>query len=134
MSYKVSVESSFRQDLKSFKKNPQAEKEIKEGVLQILDNPMAGEYLRGNLSGIRKISIGRRPEYRIMYRLYQCCNPDKDNCEVCIVKTDDEIPAEECMGLIQFVFVKTREECNNLYGLSKKYFDGTLMDDMTTIQ
>lgn len=120
MSYRVVHLSSFQKDVKGFKKQPSIVSEAKEKILEIIENPATGGFLLKSWEGFQKVSFHNKPEIRLIYRVYPCCmlKDIEHKNESCIY--EDEV-LEDCSGLIDFVFMKTREECNNLYALSKKY-------------
>lgn len=120
MPYKVRTNSSFQRDFKVFKKNKPAKELIARHVEDVISNPGSGSPYESNLSGLYKLTFGDRPQYRIIYRLYQCCDMKQEDC--------DPPGNQECKGLIQLLYVKTREECNNLYKKEKSYFDQSIID------
>lgn len=121
MPYQEYVKNTFKQDLKAFKNTP-AFKDVKAAIIKVLDNPEAGEPMVGNMAGILKVSFYDRPGkkknqpyLRLLYKVKACC--DQTECEY------GDKPETTCDGVIILMFVKTREDCNNLYSLSKSYFD-----------
>lgn len=131
MPYKVSFTSRFERDSKTFKKNKLAKTLIKEQIERIIENPNIGEMMSGNIFPFMKSAFGESPQYRILYVKYDCCLIVKDNKQGSDCKFDDLEPLEEvaeCEGMIEFAFVRTREDCNNLYKQSKKYFENYLRD------
>lgn len=121
MPYKIQIESSFSRDMKSFKKNARLKQEIGEHLESILADPGAGKRLSSNMEGLFNYGFGSKPQYRIIYRLYNCCDMGVADCPP--FQEGDGDTEEGCKGLIQFLFIKTREECNNLYNFKKKYFE-----------
>lgn len=115
MSYNISYSSAFAKDIKGYKKSPQIKAAILGAIDEILKSPEGGELLKGQWDGFMKYSFHKSPEFRIIYHLYDCCrNCDMQKCDL------HETP-KTCIGHINFVFAKTREECNNLYRKDKKY-------------
>ena len=88
---------------------------IQEGTLQ-------GEKLKGNFQGFYKVLFGHKPEYRLVYKIYDC-KINKNGNMSCIFDDIEHTMEEllECSGLIEFVLIKTRENMNNLYALPKKH-------------
>lgn len=122
MGYRVVNRSSFRQDVKGFKKQADILAEAQQKVAEIIENPAIGEFLVGSWVGFQKVSFHNKPQIRLIYRVYPCCrNAENQSEDACIY---EEEPNEECSGLIDFLFLKTREECNNLYAQRKSYSDG----------
>ncbi len=132
MPYKVSYQNCFERDLKKItKKNKPLKDIIKVQVLQVIENPNIGELYSGNLYPFRKIGFGESPQYRLIYVLYDCC-PIQDKQEEIVCRFDDVEELEDetiCQGMVEFIFIKTREDCNNLYRKSKKYFEKYLRED-----
>ena len=120
MAYKIAYRSSFERDFKKLKLGIQnyvldiADK-IQNGILQ-------GEKLKGNFQGFYKFPFGHKPEYRLVYKIYDCRITKAGNPE-CLFNDIEHTIKEllECDGLIEFVLIKTREEMNNLYALSRKH-------------
>ncbi|MCA6364396.1 MAG: hypothetical protein IM638_15270 [Bacteroidetes bacterium] len=87
---------------------------------EIHHNPASGELLKHNLQGLTSYHFNRKPEMRIIYAVYSC-HERKEGILSCrfddILHTDEEL--ETCNGLIEFLFVKTREELNNGYKVIK---------------
>ena len=118
--YKVAYRSSFERDFKKLI-SP-----IQSFVLDIADRiqneTLQGEKLKGNFQGFYKFSFGHKPEYRLIYKKYDC-RIEKNGNPKCMFN-DIEHTIEEllnCNGLIEYVLIKNREEMNNLYTQSKKY-------------
>jgi mRNA-degrading endonuclease RelE of RelBE toxin-antitoxin system len=122
MSYKVSKLTTFHRDFKGL--TPQMKEEVLEISDEIIENPTSGEPLRHSMKGFSKYSFNRKPEYRLIYAIYNCLLADK-NHKLNKCHHDDVTHYEKelasCEGLIEFIWVKTREECNNLYSQDKKY-------------
>ena len=124
MPYKIHYLNAFKNDIKIFKNNQKLTAELQNIILEIVATPHNGELLRGSWLGFLKVGFGNKPQYRVVYAIYDCCNKDdKDNetldkaCEY----TDGN--ATDCIGLIDFVRVETRESFSNLYSKNKKYTD-----------
>ena len=120
MAYKVAYRRSFERDYKKLKSAVQS------FVLDIADRiqngTLQGENLKGNFRGFYKFPFGHRPEYRIVYKIYDC-RIEKDGNPKCLFDDIEHTAVEilNCGGLIEFVLIKTREEMNNLYRQSKKH-------------
>jgi len=120
MAYKVSFRSSFERDFK--KLNPPVKSLVLDIADQIQDKTLQGEKLKGDFHGFCKFSFGRNPEYRLVYKIYDCRIEKGGNIKCMfddIEHTEEELL--NCNGLIEFVLIKTRETMNNLYAQSKKY-------------
>jgi len=119
MAYKISFRSSFERDFKKLTSRVQnfvldvADK-IQEGTLQ-------GQPLKGNFQEFYKFPFGHKPEYRMVYKMYDC-RIVKNGNPTCMFDDIEHTIEEllECNGLIEFVLIKTREEMNNLYAQPKK--------------
>jgi mRNA-degrading endonuclease RelE of RelBE toxin-antitoxin system len=120
MAYKIAYRSSFERSFKKLK--PHIQDFVLDIADKIQDGTIQGEQLKGNFQGFYKFPFGHKPEYRLVYKIYQC-RIYKDGKLTCmfddIEHTIEEL--QECSGLIEFVLVKTREEMNNLYARQKKY-------------
>ena len=120
MAYKVAYRSSFERDFKKLKLPVQ--NFVLDIAEQIQKETLHGEKLKGNFQGFYEFSFGHKPEYRLVYKIYDC-RIGKDENVKCLFD-DIEHTKEEllnCNGLIEYVLIKTREEMNNLYAQSKKY-------------
>ena len=120
MAYKVAYRSSFERDFKKLK--PPVQNFILNIADQIQNETLQGEKLKGSFQGFCKFSFGHKPEYRLVYKIYNC-RIEKDRSLKCMFD-DIEHTTEEllnCNGLIEFILIKTREEMNNLYAQSKKF-------------
>ena len=119
MAYKVSFRNSFERDFKKLKPNTQ--EFILDIADKIQDKTVQGEKLKGNFKSFYKFPFGYKPEYRLVYKIYQCLT-NKGGKPTCMFDDIEHTPEElsTCDGLIEFVLVKTREEMNNLYAQSKK--------------
>jgi len=121
--YQTVSTNSFSKDTKRFKNDKAIRELYKNAVQTIVDNPEIGTQYTSNLYPYFKYEIGEKPQFRLMYTLYECndyCRKE-DNC-----KHDDITFSEECQGLIEFHFFKTREECNNFYARDREYFQERL--------
>lgn len=133
MPYKISHRQSFVRDLKDFKQNKLQKEAILDAVKRIIENPLLGETLVGAWSetGFRKISFMNRPQLRLFYVLYPCCPlalKEKESCRFDEITDNQVIPNNDCLGFVEFVFIRTRESCNNLYAKDKKYIEGYLLE------
>ena len=120
MAYKISFRSSFERDFKKLRPH------IQEFILDIADKiqerKIQGEELKGNYRSFYKFPFGHKPEYRLVYKIYDCRRYQNGN-PICLFDDIEHTREEilECSGLIEFVLIKSREEMNNLYSKSKKY-------------
>ena len=119
---------SFIKDIKDFKKNKPLQIKILEHIDTIVANPANLGFLVGNLAGLRKYCFGSHPEYRIIFRLYDCCNAGQEAEKICPHPVAD-VADTDCSGLIQLLHVKTREDCNRLYKKGKADIKKSLLDD-----
>lgn len=126
--YILSVRRDAEKSLKKIKKScsKKAFSEFIDILDEICEDPeTAGEPYTGNLSGMYKYVHGIKPEYRIIYSFYEMEhikeNPD---CFEDIELSEEDFENEE--GIVDILFVKTREECNNLYKKKLPYFQDKL--------
>ncbi len=135
--YQANVKNTFKHDKKKFKKEKKLSALIEEACEQILSNPEIGEAYLGNLVPFFKYKLEYNDsEFRIIYTFYACCDQKQQETKKCRFETEN-LPSEgtevnafdmsTCAGLVSFVWVKTREECNNFY--SKAKFDKSLIQD-----
>jgi mRNA-degrading endonuclease RelE of RelBE toxin-antitoxin system len=119
MAYKISFRSSFERDFKKLK--PRIQNFVLNVADKIQEGTLHGERLKGNFQGFYKFPFGHKPEYRLVYKTYDCRIVDHGN-PVCMFDDIEHTWEEllECNGLIEFVLIKTREEMNNLYAQPKK--------------
>jgi mRNA-degrading endonuclease RelE of RelBE toxin-antitoxin system len=120
MAYKIAFRNSFERDFKKLK--PLTQNFVLDVADKIQERTLYGEQLKGSFQGFYKFPFGHKPEYRLVYKMYDCRIVDNGN-PVCMFD-DIEHTMEEllkCNGLIEFVLIKTREEMNNLYTKPKKY-------------
>ena len=125
MTYKIAYRSSFERDLKAFKKDKSLKEAIRTHLQKLVENPTIGDPLVGAWSGFYKLPFHDRPALRILYVIYPCCPFDVKERHLCRfdeLSIDEPTPAE-CLGMVEFVFVRTREECNNLYAKGRSYTD-----------
>lgn len=127
MAFKVQKVTAFDRDVKSFKDNKSAKEHLSEAFFKILEDPTEGKQMTGNLKGCRSYAYGNKPEYRILYFLFECCNKGETDCDQCRIQNDDDVAVNECEGLVKMIKVGTREEFNNWY---KKDFSKYNTDDM----
>jgi len=120
MAYKIAFRSSFERDYKKL------DFRIQNYVLDIADKiqngTLQGEKLKGNFNEFYKFPFGHKPEYRLVYKIYDC-RVQKNGNPMCMFDDIEHTIEEllECNGLIEYVLIKTREEMNNLYSKPKKY-------------
>lgn len=114
----------FDRELKKIsKKMPKPTfKDLGSHLKSLHENPHSGEQLSGNLRDFWKYKFGKRPEYRIIYALYERESVLNNLVEFEDI-SEEIIDAEEFEGIIELCFIKTREECSRLYTQKKKYFD-----------
>lgn len=127
MPHKIITESSFARDVKDFKKNKPLLATIKDHVRAIVENPSDGVVMVDNLAGLRKYRFGHHPKYRIIYRVYDCCNAGLEAEKICPHPMDDVNDAE-CAGVVQLLHVQIRADCNVLYRKKKKDIEKSLLD------
>jgi mRNA-degrading endonuclease RelE of RelBE toxin-antitoxin system len=94
-------------------------KEFLDIFTQIAKEPAKGEVYVGNLSGFFKFKYGKSPQYRIIYKVYSI-DEIKSNPEE--FEDIDIKSLENCEGIIDLIFLRTREECTSLYAQPKSYF------------
>jgi hypothetical protein len=125
MPFKSTKFTTFDKDYN--KLTPQTKVIVDKIKEEIKKNPLLGENLKANLNRYKSFHFGHKPQYRLLYEfvskckkiikkekdkiIYECIFPD-------VVHTKDEV--YKCDGLITFCYIKTREECNNLYSYNKK--------------
>lgn len=124
MPYKSYVSPRFERDLKSFKKDAAMKALIVEAMNIIVDSPLGYTLYYANMAGIRKYKLRSKDgvDYRIGFKVYHCCARVPEECPV-----DVDLKGE-CEGIVQFEFVKTRQECDALYKKDKDYFNQTSLD------
>ena len=141
--YQYTFDAAFNSDLKDFKKNKALQNQIKEHILHIAANPTIGVGLSGAWNGFYKYKFyNAGTQYRIIFTHYPCCNAQNNahnnaNDAHNDTNTDDANDANatqictytkqntplDCNGLIDFCFVRTRQNTANLYAQNKKYTD-----------
>jgi mRNA-degrading endonuclease YafQ of YafQ-DinJ toxin-antitoxin module len=124
MSYKISYFSAFKNDVKALKNNKKVSEDLQKVLLAIVDAPFDGALLVGAWAGFRKIGFGNNPQFRLIYSVSGCCVNDTDDTDGNVKECEyTDGNSTDCSGVIDFIAVKTRENCNNLYAKSKKYTD-----------
>jgi len=120
MAYKIAFRNSFERDFKKLK--PLIQNFVFDVADKIQERTLHGEQLKGNFQGFYKFPFGHKPEYRLVYKIYDC-RIVSDGKPACMFDDIEHTMGEllECSGLIEFVLIKTREEMNNLYSKPKKY-------------
>jgi mRNA-degrading endonuclease RelE of RelBE toxin-antitoxin system len=122
--YKPGIKKALKNIKKSNSKN--FFNEFKEVLENIAKDPYkAGIAYKGNLKGFYKYSYSDNPEYRIIYAVYDKSYLIKnlaDFNDISFTKED----LKSISGIVDLTFVKTREECNNLYKQKKKYWQDKL--------
>ena len=81
-------------------------------VEAIIANPQSGEPLLKSWEGFRRVGFGNRPQVRIIFKYYECCTEALKETGECRFGPDEGITINECQGQIDFVFLRTREDCN----------------------
>ena len=127
MPHKIKTMDSFTKDFKSFKKDKALQVKILEHVDTIVEKPLEGVFLSGNLAGLRKYRLVYHNHYRILYRVYDCCNQENDVGVICQYPSED-IADADCTGLVQLLHVQTRQDADNLYKKKKKDVEKSLLD------
>lgn len=135
MSYQVCFTNHFKHDSKAIApdRNKKLQDDIKNELAAIIENPKAGEVMKNNMSGLLKHSFGNKPAIRILYTLRECKCANNDTGTVDV---DDECPPDQidnCEGVIVFVIIRTREDCNKIYKQGKKYFQKILKQYNNTL-
>jgi len=120
MAYKISYRSSFERDFKKLK--PLIQNFVLDIADKIQNGTLQGEKMKGNFREFYKFPFEHKPEYRLVYKIYNC-KINKDKNPKCMFDDIEHTIEEllECNGLIEFVLIKTREKMNNLYAQSKKH-------------
>lgn len=126
--YKLCLRKDAIKSLKKIKKSNSKTfvAEFEEIFKELCEDPYkAGIPYVGNISGFYKYCHGDSPEYRIIFSIHEkqqiCDEPEEfDDLEL----SNDEM--ENFSGIIDIVFLKTREECNNLYKQNSDYFKDKL--------
>lgn len=127
--YKVNTHNAFE---KNFRKlNPASKETVLTELENIQANPQIGESMKGNLN---KLDIKKRPikktnpEYRVLYKVYNCTDSDKNQKKLVCQHGVTHANIEElnaCNGLVDFIICGPREMFNNFYKLPldklKKY-------------
>lgn len=122
MAYNVSRQPSFERRFK--KCPPDIQLEVLDVIApQIEANPRIGEQLRGNWRLYQSFHFHRKPEYRLIYRFYECRSSDQPAKCTLDYHTDCDPVVKTCHGLIDYVLIGTREQLNNDYKLDKKSID-----------
>ena len=120
MPFIVAMFSSFDRDFKSLTNDLKTA--TREALSEIHKDYKIGKKLSGNMSGFMNYSYNKKPELRVIYSVSHCNHEHKQELTCKLKMTHTEAEIESCEGVIDFVFVKTREQCNNLYNLKKKEF------------
>lgn len=110
MEYRVKHRTQFQKTINKLqKKNPQLVEEILDQADLIQANPKDYANLKGTLKGFKSAHFHRKPEYRILFKVYHCSKIDKKTksfyCDLHEITKDNN--PKECMGLIDFIFVDT---------------------------
>jgi mRNA-degrading endonuclease YafQ of YafQ-DinJ toxin-antitoxin module len=119
LEYKLSYYPQFEKSVKKIaKKDKELGQEILEQISLILKDPHSFDKLKGNLKEFNSCHFHRSPEYRILFKVYHCSIIDKKGNAVCEINEDD--CPETCKGMIDLIFVETRETFNRLYKMNNK--------------
>lgn len=119
--YKLAYRKEVEKTLKKIKRSNSKKfvEEFKEIFKVIAEQPENGQPYVGNLEGFYKYVHGERPQFRIIYQFYSIEEIHGNRAQFEDI-SDDEL--EEMDGLVDLVFLRTREDCNQLYKESKAYF------------
>jgi hypothetical protein len=99
------------------------DKILDEVIPAIAADPSLGEILKGSWSPSQSYHFHRRPEYRIIYRVYHCnAGGESPTCSL-HHETDCSPGDEACGGVINFILLGTREEFNRFYKMKRKDID-----------
>ncbi|TAH17731.1 MAG: hypothetical protein EAZ08_12930 [Cytophagales bacterium] len=113
MKYNIKFKTAFKKLAKKLPKN------IQEDTLNIADQlqqkQVKGDILTGNWKGFLSYHFHRKPEYRIVYITYDC-----NENGVCRFEEEHQGQVNQCLGLMEFILIATREEMNSLYKTDKK--------------
>jgi hypothetical protein len=131
MPYKVTHFNHFVNDLAVYAKSGNPKKKLVAKMEAIIKDPFIGDTFTGDeFKGLHKYRLHGRPEYRVIYRVYNCCRDRNEiMCPHSFPDPDMDVMDDECEGVIQFVFLKTREETDSYYKKGKGNFDKSLLDD-----
>lgn len=125
MPYKYFINPRFEKDIKAFKKDAPTKALVLKIMSEITENPEIYESYSGPMSDYRKAKF-KSPSgvsYRIGFRIYNCCAFENPNdCP-----SDMDIEGA-CNGIVQFDFVKTRQECDSHYRKDIGYFKQSPLD------
>ena len=121
--YQIAITTTFERDTKRYKHDKQIKQLYLNAINAIENNPGLGTQLTANIFPYFKYETGERPQFRLIYMLYECSDYciKNNNC-----KYEDLKLENDCKGLIEFHFFKTREECNNFYNRDREYFQERL--------
>lgn len=129
MPYKVSYHSSLAKDLKAFKKSRPIKELIQLKMEEVIKNPDIGAVYEHNIAGIYKLRFEYdKTSYRLLYKKYACCKTT--DLTVCPFEENEGMKDDECQGGVDFLFVRTRDNCDNLYKKDAAYFDNKSIPGM----
>lgn len=121
MAFKFNGHNSF---FKDFYNSPQdIQTVVKSHGINITQNPYNGvPYPGGGVDELWKFEFKiQKISYRIVYAIYHCKKKRPDGTFFCINSiTHHGNQLQDCDGLIDFVFFKTRQAMDNIYKLRKK--------------
>ena len=92
--------------------------------IAITKDPHIGEKATGRWRDFWKFDFVSKASYRIIYTVYYCRQNNTDGGFYCLnsIKHYNE-ELSTCNGLIDYVFVKTRQAMDNIYRLHKNQID-----------
>ena len=123
MAYKVSYHPPFKKNISN------AQNQNQSIIMSVCDkiqaNPKIGELMQGSFRklGFRYFRIrDTNPEYRIIYKEYNCRGEDKKKNVLCKLAQYhiSTLELSNCNGLVDFIVTGSREFFNNFYGKSEK--------------
>lgn len=90
---------------------------IQEAVNAIIADPEAGEIIAKHKTHFRSYHFHRKPEFRLVYKVYDECRQQTAQGWVCRLEMDHPEPFSiaTCNGLLDFLYCASREEFNHLY-------------------
>lgn len=118
MPFKVVLHTKFLP--KQLKKNKQQKVELKKLVEDIAEDPNIGTPLKGKESLFLKFKFGSKPEYRIIYTVYECREKTSNSCIQPLIGKSCGESNLECEGCVFFVMCRTREDLGKNYDGAKE--------------
>ena len=123
--HKINISGTFKRKLGKI--NIDHKDTVIATTKDILKNPSIGDTMKGTFQklGFKYFKIkDTNPEYRIIYKDYSCNTGEA--CSLGIIH-DNNAPLKDCLGVVDFVIVGSREDFNNYYGMSKKEIKGWIL-------